>query len=911
MKIIVSMLLLSSLLLPNQAPGPEEIKFTGITINEGLSQNTVYCSFRDLKGFMWFGTEKGLNRYDGHGFKVYVHDPENSNSLGYDMVLSIFESPREPGILWIGTGGGGLDRFDTMNNTFHHFVNDDSDPGSINSNNIRCISQDSNGDIWIGTESGISIFNRSKSNFKNFMIDSGQSVPVLSIQEMEEGKLLLGTWGKGIYMILTHKKKIIPFCMNKDIEEIRHSQIRALLIDREGDIWAGTSSKGLYQVKIDKNGRCIYKNFRSGKGLNCNIIRDLNQDRFGFIWIATHGGGINRFDPRSGISSFHTHSDEKTGSISNNIVLNVFEDKEGLVWAGTFGGGVNKYHNKKSNFEIIRFSQNIKGKAGQNSISSLYTDSKGNILVGSMGSIGSSIGYIDTISKTIKYFPIEESSNSYLSGNIIFSIIEVSEGKFWLGTWGKGLFLLDTIKGNIIKSDTIIKRTSNLKSQRILSLQITNSGDLLEGTWGDGLNIIRHDLAHIDSYKNDPEDPHSLSNDKVRAVHCDNYNNIWIGTEKGLNKFDPDNKSFIRYLHRKNVAGSLSHNIILSIFSDKAGQLWIGTEQGLNLYDRKMDQFKHFGIESGIHGESIYGILEDRNGNLWISTNKGLNKFEKETGHFLNFDVRKNVSKYEFSLAHTLGLDGKMYFGSVEGIIVFSPEKVKQDLFKPEIILTSFKKFGKEVYLRQNISALSTLEISYSDKIFSFDVSSLSFANSAKNKYKYKLEGLIDEWIDLNNKHTISFSKLDPGSYILKVKGTNSDGVWNDSITSLKLIITPPFWQTWWFRFVIIILILILIQVWHRTRMSRLKQRLRSEHALDILCRKKKISPREKEIIFLVIKGMSNKEIEEKLFISSHTVKNHIYNIFQKLDIKSRGQLMELFKNIYFSDKDSETQDKN
>ncbi|MCK4890491.1 MAG: histidine kinase, partial [Candidatus Aminicenantes bacterium] len=336
MKVLVFIIILTSSLLCLTGPGIRDIQFGHITINDGLSQNTVYCIFQDKKGFMWFGTEKGLNKYDGHSFKIYTHSPSDPESLSYNMVLSIYEFPDEPGILWVGTWGGGLNRFDTTNENFTHFKKDENKYNSISDNTIRVLYKDSNNYLWIGTDSGINRFEKNTSEFKNFQIlTTNKSVSegnrVLSIIELNNGTILAGTDGEGIYYYDKDKDGFSPFIPSGIPDSFLRSKVRSMIKDRSGDLWAGTYGSGIFRIDNKGKFKNKYDSKMKSSGLKNDFIRYIVQDHYGYLWFATHGGGLIRFDPdKRSMHSFY-YSEKDPGSISNNIVLSVLEDKEGVL----------------------------------------------------------------------------------------------------------------------------------------------------------------------------------------------------------------------------------------------------------------------------------------------------------------------------------------------------------------------------------------------------------------------------------------------------------------------------------------------------------------------------------------------------------------------------------------------------
>ncbi len=379
-------------------------------------------------------------------------------------------------------------------------------------------------------------------------------------------------------------------------------------------------------------------------------------------------------------------------------------------------------------------------------------------------------------------------------------------------------------------------------------------------------------------------------------MHKTMSGDLLIGTGSGILKFDIKNKVFSQFSTNKIISEHINSGRIYTIFEDYSLNIWIGTTKGLVRFNQSTEQFTDYSNLYGLPNDKVLGILEDDHSNLWLSTYSDLYKFNPLTNQCRKYDISSDIEKFSFTRAYHKSKNGRLFFGGTKGAISFFPDKFKFNLYIPPVVFTSYKRFNKKVKLAKDISEIKELTLSYRDTFISFEFAALCYANPLKNQYAYKIEGLNDEWISSGNKHEISLVGISPGEYIIKIKGSNSEGIWNDKITSLKLIITPPFWRTWWFFLIILLFIIYLVRNWHKSRMNRLKAKLKKAAFLEKFIEKKKITKREKEIIQLILDGKGNQDIEEILYVSHHTVKNHIYNIFQKLAIKNKGQLISLFK---------------
>jgi DNA-binding CsgD family transcriptional regulator len=382
----------------------------------------------------------------------------------------------------------------------------------------------------------------------------------------------------------------------------------------------------------------------------------------------------------------------------------------------------------------------------------------------------------------------------------------------------------------------------------------------------------------------------------------DQSGTLWIGTYGGgLNRFDRQAGTFTRFRHDPADPFSLSNDFVFCIHEDRAGDVWIGTwGGGLNRLDRGKGSFRHFTMVDGLASNAIIGILEDKSGNLWLSTSEGLSRFTPSTGQVRNFDASDGLQGREFlGGAAYQNAGGEMFFGGTNGFNAFFPQNIYDNWYVPPVRITSFKVLNKEVQLAKPVWETAEIVLSPRDYLFSLEFAALDYSAPEKNKYAYKLEGLTADWIETDARRRLaSFSLLPPGRYVFRVKGSNSDGLWNDQDVSLVIRMRGPWWRSWWFLALLAALVALSACQWSRTRIRRQARRARTEAARDQVFAKVNISPREKEIVQLLLKGRSNKEIAAELFIELSTVKIHVHHVFRKLAVRNRAQLLRLFQNL-------------
>jgi len=786
-----------------RAQNYDGIKFEHISIEQGLSQSTVFCIIQDNRGFMWFGTDSGLNRYDGHEFKPYTSDPKNKDTLSHNLVISIFKG--QSGILWIGTRGGGLNQFDPKTEKFTNHRNNQNF-GPLKDMNIRAIHEDKQGILWIGTDEGLYKSDPAKNTFqfcrdcKNK--DGGFIKKINTIYEDKQEKTWVGA-DDGLYEYKYNKGD--GYFMHYAIEpgyDI-NIEVNAIYEDQTGELWIGTII-GLY--KFDrKNGEFTLFKDEALKNKQISVIFKDNKNT---TWIGTAGDGLYQLEPGKKITAHRNIPNDST-TLSNNNVLNIYQDKLGLIWIGTFGGGINKLDTEGKKFTLYK---NIPGdphSLSNNEVRGICQDKDGGIWVSTRGG---GISKFDLVNKTFTPYLIEEDISKDPRRNELNIIKTDHFGNIWVGTFQSGLYKF--VPGNGIFHH--YKSKSIEKNDHILSIYEDTEGYHWIGIEDKGLIKLdkNEERKELWSYKNIPGKSNSISNNNVYVIFEDHSGILWIGTGGGgLNKFDKEKEQFTYYMPKWDNPKSLSHNFITAIFEDKSRIMWIGTlGGGLNKFEREKETFTVYKTEHGLPDNVIYDILEDSKGNLWLTTNKGLSKFNPKTGKFINFTISDGLQGYDFNMgaAWYSKKTGMMFLGGFNGFNVFEPGKIGDiSSTPPPIVITSFKKLNKDVPLPTSISEIEELTLSYKDNFISFGFAALSFLDPENNRYAYKLEPQNKDWIQLGNKHDVDFSDLRAGQYTFHVKGADSHGVWNETGTSIKITATPPLWATWWFVGLIMLALII------------------------------------------------------------------------------------------------------
>jgi PAS domain S-box-containing protein len=810
----------------------DDIKFEHLSIEQGLSQSTVFCILQDSRGFMWFGTQHGLNRYDGHTFKLYDHNPKNPNSLSHNLVISLYEDGS--GMIWVGTWGGGLNRFDRETEKFEVYKNIPGYPNSLINNDVWWIYEDKDGVLWIGTGKGLNKYDRENDKFTRYLEKSTIDDRTLgnrinTIYQDSQSTLLVGA-DDGLFKYERDKDDFIRIKCKIGSKEPTPQKIRVIHGQNDNVLWLGTEG-GLYKFILE-NGKIIHDHEITDKfnELRDKQVNSIHSDPSGRVWIGTQGQGLYIVDPLLERPNHYTNNLNNPDSLSHNDVRAIYEDKSGLIWIGTYNGGLNKYDPQRKKFTLYRNLPNNPNSLSNNNVMTIVEGKDGVVWIGTWGE---GINKFDPANKKFSRYTIPPDVSKNTLRNDIHAVCQDPSGFLWIGTVRAGMYMFEPIKNKFtpyILEDPEKNNEYIIGPEEYIQTIYLDKEDVLwVGTQDRGLTKIEKNRKEYKNYRYAPQNHNSLSDDKVYTILEDRSGTLWIGTPGGgLNRFNREKEIFTRFQSSKGKPDSISHNFIMQIYQDREGSLWIGTNGGgLNKFDRLKETFTAFTMQDGLPDNVIYDILEDDDGCLWLSTNKGLSWFNTKIKKFRNYTVRDGLQDYEFNRGTAWkSKNGKMFFGGINGFNVFDPKeiKLKDRLSKPPIVITSFKKRSQEVKLDTSISEIDQLELSYKDTSISFEFAALSFSDPERNRYAYKLEPFDKEWIDLGNKHVVDHINLKPGQYTFRVKGSNNDGTWNEDGKSINITVNPPYWQSWWFYVLSALIIISVIFIFVRWRL-RIKEK--------------------------------------------------------------------------------------
>jgi two-component system, sensor histidine kinase ChiS len=835
---IIILLLSVTLSLPLWSQTPE-IKFEALSLKEGLSQSTVYAIVQDSFGFMWFGTQDGLNQYDGYQFTVYRHDPQDEYSLSHNKIYTLFEDKR--GVLWIGTDNG-LNRFDRQQNRFIRYFHDPNNTNSLSNNTVWFIYQDEAGLLWIGTDGGgVNQFDPQHNQFVHYRHDQNNphslsADKVWPIYQDHRGLLWFGTDGGGLNQFDQKTQRFTHYLPNPQQPDSLNNVITSINENDNKNLWIGTL-EGLYQ--FDRKKKTFVHHYvhdpKNPNTLSHNSIWSIgktqktqNQSE-NFLWIATDGGGLNYFNTQTKKFVSYQYQPQNPKSVNSDAILSLYQDRADTWWLGTGGGGVNQFNLAQEKFRHYNIKPKNPNSLSHKHVLSIYADQKGLLWVGTQGG---GLNQYDQARQKVTHYRHDPHNPESISHDDVWALTEDSTGTLWIGTFGGGLNAFDQKQNKFIAYRHDPDNPKSLIDDYILSVYQDKSQTLWIGT-PKGLDKFDRQNKSFIHYQHDPQNPKSLSHNTILSIYEDRDNTLWLGTVAGLNQFDRADNQFVRYQHTPENPHSLSHNEISSIYQDSAGIHWIATlGGGLNQFDPKTKTFRHYGEKQGLANNVIYGILEDNSKHLWLSTNKGLSKFNTTTTSFRNYDDLDGLQSNEFNAAYYKSQQGELFFGGINGFNAFHPAQVKDNPYIPPIVITQFELFNEAVPiggdspLQQDISETQEITLSYQQTFFAFEFAALNFLLPQKNQYAYQLEGFDKDWNHVGSRRRASYTNVPHGSYVFRVKASNNDNVWNETGTAIKITLLPPPWKTWWAYtlYVMTILSLIISYIYSQKRKLREKQ---------------------------------------------------------------------------------------
>ena len=784
-----------------------------LTPDDGLSSSIASCIIQDHKGLMWIGTTDGLDRYDGFNFVVCRNVPGDSTSLADNVIKAIFEDHNKN--LLIGTENG-LSLYDRGKDRFLNYAFDKSSPLKGINCTVSKIMEDSKGNLWLATTVGLIYFDRTKNKITQYVHDQKNQVSlsnddVESVLTDKAGRLWVAT-RKGLNLFLPESGTFK--CITNDntgADGLGNKIFLNIAEDLEGNIWFG-STEGLYCLKNNSDPATSHlihyqHDVNDKSSLSIDLVRSLYVDKSGNLWIGTDNGGINLFNKEK-LSFWHYRKDDyDLQGLRNEAIESIYQDKSGNLWFGTYTGGINI---AVSNRDAIIKYQNLPGaplSLSHNTVTCFSEDSEGQILVGTDG------GGLNIFDMKINRFTRFNLDNSSLTSNAILCVLEDSRKRIWLGTWAGGLVKFDLRSGSFI---SFTSKNSGIPDDNIYAVAEGYNDDLWIGTFEHGL--IHYQIKENKITALTPENS-GLSNQMIVKIVKFSDRRLLIGTINGFQIFSPLNNQFITYTSDPHNKNSLSSSRITDLLIENDTCVWIGTPDGLNKFNPEAGSFRRYYEKDGLPSNFIKGLISDNSGALWVTTNNGVSRFKYNENKFRNFTKNDGFQSNEFSERSVLKTrEGVLLMGGTKGFNLVYPEKISENKNIPDVLITDFKIFNKSVkpgdnsaILSENITETKSLTLSHDLSVLTFSFAVMDFSTPEKNLYAYKMENFDKDWIYPGNKGEATYTSLNPGEYVFRVKGSNNDGLWNENGTSIRITILPPWWEMWWFRLIMISLIIFIL----------------------------------------------------------------------------------------------------
>ncbi|WP_197411189.1 two-component regulator propeller domain-containing protein [Colwellia sp. TT2012] len=814
------------------------IRFTGYDIEDGLSQNTVNAIIQDKYGFMWFGTQDGLNRFDGFEFETFYADTEDPSSLSNDYIYHLFID--QQGSLWIATRGGGLNRFNYDTETFDHFQYLKRGENS-SYHSIQQIIQPNQNELWLAThDAGIQIFNLHSQDFSDFIFKKEHqellSKNIISSLLLDKkNNLWLGTETNGLIKYAINTQSIEYFKHNnQQTYSLSDNQVTSIYQDQSQTIWVATlNGLNKYQPTHNNFQRVILKSANQDTSSHI-AINDIKEDTQQRLWLAT-SSGLHILAKDRDKQSHHQHNPMLNESISGNIVYELYIAKNNILWLGLFAHGINKFNLSRPIFTHIYKDNTNPTLLQHDEIWSIFEDSQGEIW---LGVDGGGLNHFNKKTQRVKRFIHNKNKNS-LSSNRVWAIAESNPGVLWVGTYDAGLNLIDTNTNQVEHFVNQPDNDNSLIDNKILALYKDKEQNLWIGTKS-GLDKLDTNTRKFSHFTYDPNDKYSLSFNYVLSIFEDSRDLLWISTYGGgLNSYNKKTQQFTRYQHDSNNANSISSNYVMSVSEDSDNNIWIATFGGINKLDFYHQEITRYGKKQGLANEATYAVLEGNDGAIWLSSNRGISRLDTKTNTFTNFTLGDGLQSYEFNAGAFLKAStGELYFGGINGFNIFNPQKVIKQKNNLSVTLTKMRVFNHIVsistadkniqsktetfHLEKAIYLLEKLTLTHKESLVSFEFSTLDFYQDSDTHYEYMLENLDEKWIKVRDKsRSITYTNIPAGDYTLLLRARNTNTSWSKNITRLAINVKPPPWLSWWAYSGYIFIIMTLISLFFYQRYQR------------------------------------------------------------------------------------------
>jgi len=816
--------LLLPALLPIAEAAPLSLRFEHLGIEQGLTQESVTAVLQDRHGYMWLGTQAGLNRYDGYRTTAFKNDPANSHSLLDNYIHALYEDGN--GTIWIGSKGG-LDRYDPATQSFVHQL------GKNGNLTVFSIAGDGQQGLWLSTSEGLQHLDIASGQLRTLRhaaadTDSIADDRVGALVRDQRGNLLVGT-ASGVEMLVAGGSKFRH--LSPQDGAAPSNNIQALSIGADGVLWAGTL-QGLQAWRLGSDNAERIP-LAPADALHDQRITALLHDSDGVLWAGSYADGLKRRDPATRHFYTYRHNSQDRHGVGDNQISALYQDRTGTLWVGTWYTGLDWVDLTSGGFERYTEYPGVMPSISNNKVRVVIGAGPNKFWLGT----GNGLTLLDIARGDTEVWRHNERDPASLPGDQIQALQIDQRGRLWVGT-STGLGRRDAAGGPF----TRVVLDADPASATIQRVLLDHAGVIWVASRA-GLHRVDPQTGAISTWRHDPSDPNSLDG-RIYSLMEDSHGVLWLGTENGLDRFDRTTGKFRHYHHEPGKADSLSHKRVHYTYEDDKGRLWIGTAAGLCRAEQGADgelHFRFYPTSSGRAPDPVGAILADEHGHLWISSTAGLTMLDPATGAFKEYTSRDGLIDGSYFIGSGYkAADGMLFFGGLSGLTAFHPSRIRDNPHAPPVSITDFSIFNQSILTGQPradvlekgpIYEARTLRLGYRDAVFSFEFAGLHYADPQRNRFAYQLEGFDPQWVTADaGKRFATYTNLDAGRYVFRVKAANKDGVWSREPVAVEVIIAPPLWKTWWFRLLMLTLALGSMYLLFRIRIRML---VGQKHALE------------------------------------------------------------------------------
>jgi signal transduction histidine kinase/ligand-binding sensor domain-containing protein len=805
-----------------------------------LSDYSVFRIIEDYKGFMWFATENGLNRFDGNDTYVYSNKYDDSTSISNNRIVAFCETRNKE--LWIGTASG-LNFYNREQNNFIQYFYKRTDGQESAYNTITDIVEGTNGNLWLATTGGMCVFDVKSETFVSLQTYTKNlsAIGVTNIEDIliyKKDRVLAGVTDGRIFEINMKSGEIVElFFDNGGTDKVEVAQINCFLKAASGTIWLGTLEGGLIKIRDIKGSHIWYSQYThldtDNNSISLNDILSLCELDKDNLMVGTDNGGLNVLNYKSGKFTRIVKNRKKENSISGNSIWTMYKDRSHRIWFGIYNQGVDVIDSLPPKFNSSKNNIYDGNSLCSSPVTGFAEDEDGNMWI---STDGCGVEYWDRKINRFVHFNSNAKKTINTESDAAMCLLKTKRNGVWIGFYNGGIVVVGK-DGKIMRR---LNEKSGLSANSVFSIDEDSKGNIYIATLYGGLDVYDVQTGDITVYKHDETNENSLMSNNINVLFVDKNDNLWLGLfDGGLDygtKTENGEFSFVHYQHEDIDTNTISNDYVFAIIEDKKDNIWVGTGDGLDMFNVETQKFTTYRMPGGLTENTIFGVLEDDSGMFWLSTLDGICKFNPETNFFNRYNKSDGLHGLRFNnrASYYKSKKGEMFFGGNAGFTYFNPDSIKLDERFPKLYLTDFKLFNKPVSigeegqpLKKHISQTEKLSLTYKQSVFTIEYAALNFKNPKKTQYAYMLAGFETEWNYVGGKRTATYTNLNPRKYTFKVKCTNGEGVWNEDATTLEIEVLPPWWATWWFRVMVIVTVLLMLYILYYLKMRSIKKQRR------------------------------------------------------------------------------------